>query len=80
MTTPSIPNAIIIKDDWTEEDGSKWYGKTEIKLTFTNFYTGTWVETSDYEINLTTNQEPQTGLGFGTFDMYKYDSLLVSDQ
>jgi len=71
---------LIIKDEWTEEDGSKWYGKTEFKLTFINFYTGTWVETSDYEINLTTNQESQTSLGSGTFDVYTDASLLVSGQ
>ena len=78
--TSETEGMLIIKDDWTEEDGSKWYGKTEFKLTFTNFYTGTWVEISDYEINLTTNQESQTSLGSGTFDVYTDASLLVSGQ
>lgn len=78
--TSDTEGMLTIKDDWAENDGSKWYGKTEIKLTFTNFYSGTWVETSDYGINLTTNRESQTSLGAGTFDVYTDASLPVAGQ
>jgi hypothetical protein len=68
---------LILNETETDQSGSQITVVTKISLTFTDFYTGSWVIFNVQETNLTTGVTTVGQEDSGTFQMYTDISLFV---